>query len=520
MNNKTLQLNTSPQLVENVPNAAKLLNSLRHLDYSNVSAICDILDNSIDAGADIIRVKLISENKKGINKIEIWDNGSGMDMETLNQAMRLGSETEKNPQYDLGCYGMGLVTASISIGERLELTTYCNDQVSSSVQDLQDIRQANKFLKQIFSENEQNASNFIAELKNNINSEVTSGTRVIIDKIDCWHWIQLSASEKNISSAIGRTFRKFISSGKKIFVNNIEVKAIDPIYDNEPELLTSETFEVNGDEITVKLFALKDYGAQINSDRGYNIPNQGFYILRNNREISGGETLNLFNKHNDYNIFRAEFIFSGSLDNVMNSGFTKQNIKTQLNQSVQDKLSSIVTPHLKQIRSKVKEKQKSNRNKTEDYSEIEKFITKKSHLLKTPKALLEKRNTKEDSEATVKPKSLEQGSPRLDLTKRKRVNLDSMKVRFEVKSMDKVGPLYRADMDKDTTVIFWNEDHPFYESFIIPNENEKDILNPICFLIYSLASAELRSKSDSDSEEIIENIRQDLSQNLRVLMNN
>ena len=57
---------SSPQHIENTPNAAKLLNSLRHLDYSNTSAICDIVDNSIDAGAQVIRIRLIGEGKKNI----------------------------------------------------------------------------------------------------------------------------------------------------------------------------------------------------------------------------------------------------------------------------------------------------------------------------------------------------------------------------------------------------------------------------------------------------------------------
>ncbi|MBL8007397.1 MAG: hypothetical protein JNJ56_07685, partial [Ignavibacteria bacterium] len=49
---------------KNTPNAAKLIQSLRHLDYTNISAIADILDNSIDAGASQIWVDIIPKKNR------------------------------------------------------------------------------------------------------------------------------------------------------------------------------------------------------------------------------------------------------------------------------------------------------------------------------------------------------------------------------------------------------------------------------------------------------------------------
>ena len=263
---------------------------------------------------------------------------------------------------------------------------------------------------------------------------------------------------------------------------------------------------------------MQDQGRALNEHNGMNIKNQGFYILRNNREISTGQTFNLWNKHNDLNLFRAELSYSGSLDYLMNAGFTKQSINPEVNQSVYDKLKAFVMPHVKQIRARSKRRQEDNRDKKEDFSDVEKYITQKAHLLKTPLAIKEKRDPKSDeSKPTQSPKEV--GSPRLDITKKKRIDLNSLKVSFRTKSMDKAGPLYTAEMERDTTVINWNIDHPFYIDFIIPYEDDKNVINPICFLIYSLASAELRSRINSDSEDVIENIRADLSQNLRILMN-
>lgn len=514
----TLTLNT-PNTTDNTPNAGKLLSSLRHLDYSSVSAICDIVDNSIDAGAEVIRIRLIGEGKKNLQRIEVWDNGSGMDATTLNQAMRLGSDTPKNPQYDLGRYGMGLVTASISIGEYLEVTTLKDGETHRAVQDLVEVRETNRFMMHFLAPPLVEAAQFLQSLKDNCQQKSESGTCVVIEKIDRWEWVQISAGERQLAESLGQVFRKFIAAGRKIYVNETLVTAIDPIFDLEPQFLAEEEIDVEGEKIAIRLFELKDYGQQVNRDKGINTPNQGFYVLRNNREISTGQTFNLYTKHGDYNFFRAEFSYPGSLDDLVNAGFTKQNINPELNQSIYDKLKNFVTPHLKQVRNRAKKRQEDNRDKKEDFSDIEKYITQKAHLLKTPAATKEKRDPKTGQPNSVPPNSVQNHAPRLDITKRKHVDINSLKVSFRTKNMDKVGPLYTAEMEKDVTVIYWNVEHPFYQDFIIPYEQDKDVLNPICFLIYSLASAELRCREHTDTEQTIENIRSDLSQNLRVLMN-
>lgn len=90
--------------VLNTPNASKLISSLRSTGYNDSTAIEDIIDNSIDAGAEIIRIFWDSpENER---RIIITDNGDGMDFDTLDQALKLGSISDKNPELHLGKYGM------------------------------------------------------------------------------------------------------------------------------------------------------------------------------------------------------------------------------------------------------------------------------------------------------------------------------------------------------------------------------------------------------------------------------
>src|SRR5437868_5709601 len=100
--------------LDNSPNASKLLDSLRYLGYDNLYAISDIIDNSIDADAENIWVSIERAQKADFH-IQIADDGNGMTEEVLDQASRLGSDVPRNQATDLGRFGMGLVTASLSL---------------------------------------------------------------------------------------------------------------------------------------------------------------------------------------------------------------------------------------------------------------------------------------------------------------------------------------------------------------------------------------------------------------------
>ena len=107
-------------LLDNPPNARRTMEALREMGYDSYASILDITDNSIDAQASVIRVEIAEQ--KGDVVITIQDDGRGMDEETLSEALRLGSDTERDPG-DLGKFGMGLVTASIGLSQRVEVLT-------------------------------------------------------------------------------------------------------------------------------------------------------------------------------------------------------------------------------------------------------------------------------------------------------------------------------------------------------------------------------------------------------------
>ena len=86
--------------------SVKMANSFANLGYNNYTALKDIIDNSIDAMAKNVTVNIgwYKEGpKKHIDSIEIHDDGRGMSMLTLQQALTYGSNTS-HAQDDLGCF--------------------------------------------------------------------------------------------------------------------------------------------------------------------------------------------------------------------------------------------------------------------------------------------------------------------------------------------------------------------------------------------------------------------------------
>ena len=103
-------------------NPAAAVRALRDAHYDNTAkAIAELIDNSIDANATQVEL-LIEEDRQlvttrrrwRVHRIAVNDNGSGMDEQTLVEALRVGGRLGAQAVTAIGKYGMGLPTASAS----------------------------------------------------------------------------------------------------------------------------------------------------------------------------------------------------------------------------------------------------------------------------------------------------------------------------------------------------------------------------------------------------------------------
>lgn len=104
------------------PNYNKLDVALRSIGYSFEVAVADVVDNSVDAGAKNVVVRLITRDDAHID-LAIWDDGSGMNAQTLKEAMRFGADVSSEIER-LGKFGLGLKLASLSQAKEVTVITH------------------------------------------------------------------------------------------------------------------------------------------------------------------------------------------------------------------------------------------------------------------------------------------------------------------------------------------------------------------------------------------------------------
>lgn len=502
----------------NEPNASKLIESLRYLGYDNYVALADILDNSLDAEATNIYVKIWSEKHQ--MKIMVADDGGGMDAQVLDQALRLGSITEKDPVSDLGKFGMGLVTAGLSLARRTTVITKQNDVFLTSIVDIDRVVETNSFCKFIGESAEEDVKLFTEILPG-----ASSGTVVLFDKCDAVKNQNVSVFASTLRKHLGRIHRYFIRAGKNIFVNGEQAPIVDPLeLDNqETEIYSDDEYPVtvkeNGTDravkIRVRIVLIPENRAGGERQVALGIKNQGFYVLRNNREIRAADTLDAFTKHNDFNRMRGEVFLSGRLDELVGIDFTKREIV--LDQSFKDQLLGYLRPQCTSIK-----RQERGRNKVKENPEVEglhleaqKYIDEKAKLLILPKTEVEKRHlirhvTAEEKKAELPPERTRGGF-------RETQPAQASRCKFEYASLGPNGQIYECDLVGRTVVIKWNIDHPFYQRFVLDQRSDGRLVTAIDYLIYSLSSAELTAMSE-DNMDLLTGFKAIVSSNVRTLL--
>lgn len=516
----------------NNPNAKILISAMQHLGYDNFVAICDIIDNSIDAEAT--KINIYVSNKNDNFQIVIQDNGCGMDYETLDEALKFGSDTSHDEMSDLGKYGMGLSTAGLSLADKTTVFTKKDETfvVLKSMTDVNVIKQENAFVKYLGEASEQERTFFYSML-----GDAVSGTIVILE--DCY-----GVKNKNVTQfanrlikEIARKYRKFMNS-VEFHVNDKPVQADDPLMlsgvekDYIAEIYSDDDYEVSWmdketgckktGKIHAKLVLLPDTSQEKAKALGINIPNQGFSVLRNNREIAFG-FMPWYTKHNSQNRIRGEISFDSSLDEAMGVNFTKNNI--DMIDAIDDALRAALKPQITAMRNRIAVAKKASGEEITSHIEAEEAINKKSKVLITPPAKKETRTATKTKDAAVIMENIEV-SPENALEEEKRKERMPKKyqgananVRFENMHYSQNGPMFDAVQEGKTIVIRWNVDHPFYARFVRENADNKTLVTSVDFLIYSLAAAQIQAiGEDEDKAQMIENIISTMSINMKVLL--
>lgn len=311
------------------PSAPILVESTRSIGYSFESALADIIDNSIAKDALEIHINFSSHNPQ---YIAIIDNGVGMTDQELEVAMTYGSKSslDKRDPKDLGRFGLGLKTASLSQCRKLTVVTKKDNVICAASWDIDHIIDTNDWSTIWYSPEEIDSILFSDELAN-----LNSGTIVIWQSFDriadgsCNPQKVFDEKIERARSHVALVFHRFmdqenIKNKVKIYFNNDPIEPIDPFLTGNAstQLLPESTIRIDGSTIKVKPYILPFSSKVSNNDKKKLgdlcdlRSNQGFYIYRNKRLIIWGTWFRLIKIQELNKLARVRVDIPNSLDSI------------------------------------------------------------------------------------------------------------------------------------------------------------------------------------------------------------
>lgn len=290
--------------VEIVPSASALLQSLRGLGYSPETALADLIDNSIAAEASTVDIEL--DWSDGAPRVVVLDDGRGMDEGGLTAAMcfgGVGPGTDRDSN-DLGRFGLGLKTASLSQCRRMTIVARKDGRTSALCWDIDEVERSRTWDAHVPEPLPQ-----LPLVKNLLNR--VHGAAVIWDRVDSMGGLWGLDREsfflriRDIRAHLAMVFHRFIAGDAtrlRISVNGRDVRGWDPFQRTHPATNTMQTEPIRygGAIVRVTPYVLP-HRDRFANDAEYEEAGgpggwgerQGFYVYRQKRLLVPGGWLAL-----------------------------------------------------------------------------------------------------------------------------------------------------------------------------------------------------------------------------------
>lgn len=333
------------------PHAAALIEGLRDIGYSLETAVCDIIDNSITAGAH--RIQIVTETYSDEPYIAIIDDGKGMFEEELIAAMRPGS---KNPlatrdEPDLGRFGLGLKSASFSQCRRLTVVSRRSGQTSAAIWDLDVVAERNEWAVELPDH---------CDLIPGMDKLGPNGTLVLWQKLDrlTGGYSQNTAKRAEvINQRIAETerhlrlvFHRFMEDSKPlhILLNGRQLRPLDPFARKNPATISDpeEKLTLIRGDVEIQSFTLPHHKQSSKTDwedvggpEGH-LKSQGFYLYRGKRLIVHGTWFGLCRQSELTKLSRVRIDIPNSMDADWKIDVKKSS--AQLPPVVRDRLKKVI----------------------------------------------------------------------------------------------------------------------------------------------------------------------------------
>lgn len=332
-------------LIRAAPSASRLTRSLRDIGYDFVSAVADVVDNSIAAKASEVSIEIVFDGADSL--VLIADNGTGMTSAQTTEALRFGTRRTYDGG-ELGRYGLGLKTATLSQARALTVVTRSSER-QRKVRRTLDLDLVERFDDWIITEAPRSDGTDQADAM--LGS--SSGTVVVWQKLDRvlpssgptggWAKRRFEMLTTKTRSHLSMVFHRYLAGENvdriSITVNGEKLDPWDPFvrHESATQILAPQEFELEhsagvggvtlgrfilpGRRTFSSLDAFDAAAGPLNWNR-----QQGLYIYRENRLVQWGSWGGTRGIDEHTKLARASLDFGNELDSVFNINVAKMRV--------------------------------------------------------------------------------------------------------------------------------------------------------------------------------------------------
>ena len=330
MNSFVSRPDHQPQLLEVIPDPISLMESMRAVGYSLESAIADLIDNSISAQAAQVHIQYDATSPEPY--VAILDDGYGMTPDQLTNAMRHGSSNPSDARHpdDLGRFGLGLKTASLSQCRKLTVISKREETVSARQWNLDVVQDEGRWVVVVPGESELRTLPLYKRL-----IEQANGTLVIWQELDRLisgavdPQKEMTTRLSPLMEHLALVFHRFAKAegscpATRITINGLPVPERDPFLakNHFRQPLEGQVIRHELGNVQIQPFVLPPISnlspdeIELAGGREGLRGTQGFYVYRNRRLVIWGTWFRLVPKEEFYKLTRIQVDIPNTFDEL------------------------------------------------------------------------------------------------------------------------------------------------------------------------------------------------------------